>query len=77
MHVFSPGLGMVTPVNDLYGVESASFTKGEKQCRCKLASVYRLVDLFNWAHFTSSYITVSITLIKNLIRPLYLHVTQI
>uniref|UniRef100_A0A8C7L786 Adducin 3 n=1 Tax=Oncorhynchus kisutch TaxID=8019 RepID=A0A8C7L786_ONCKI len=54
-------LGMVTPVNDLYGVESASFTKGEKQCRCKLASVYRLVDLFSWAHFTSSYITVRVS----------------
>uniref|UniRef100_A0A673Z892 Adducin 3 (gamma) b n=1 Tax=Salmo trutta TaxID=8032 RepID=A0A673Z892_SALTR len=56
-----PGLGMVTPVNDLYGVESASFTKGEKQCRCKLASVYRLVDLFSWAHFTSSYITIRVS----------------
>uniref|UniRef100_A0A8C7L9K2 Adducin 3 n=1 Tax=Oncorhynchus kisutch TaxID=8019 RepID=A0A8C7L9K2_ONCKI len=56
-----PDLGMVTPVNDLYGVESASFTKGEKQCRCKLASVYRLVDLFSWAHFTSSYITVRVS----------------
>uniref|UniRef100_A0A673Z6J7 Adducin 3 (gamma) b n=1 Tax=Salmo trutta TaxID=8032 RepID=A0A673Z6J7_SALTR len=54
-------LGMVTPVNDLYGVESASFTKGEKQCRCKLASVYRLVDLFSWAHFTSSYITIRVS----------------
>ncbi|XP_031691556.1 gamma-adducin isoform X2 [Oncorhynchus kisutch] len=53
--------GMVAPVNDLYGVESPSFTKGEKQCRCKLASVYRLVDLFSWAHFTSSYITVRVS----------------
>lgn len=53
------GLGMVTPVNDLYGIESPSFAKGEKQSRCKLASLYRLVDLFSWARFTSSYITVS------------------
>uniref|UniRef100_A0A8C7U2K4 Adducin 3 (gamma) b n=1 Tax=Oncorhynchus mykiss TaxID=8022 RepID=A0A8C7U2K4_ONCMY len=53
--------GMVAPVNDLYGEESPSFTKGEKQCRCKLASVYRLVDLFSWAHFTSSYITVRVS----------------
>uniref|UniRef100_A0A4W5PI55 Adducin 3 (gamma) b n=1 Tax=Hucho hucho TaxID=62062 RepID=A0A4W5PI55_9TELE len=59
MCVHSPG--MVAPVNDLYGVESSSFTKGEKQCRCKLASVYRLVDLFSWAHFTSSYITVRVS----------------
>lgn len=55
------GIGMVTPVNDLYGVESPSFAKGEKQSRCKLASLYRLVDLFSWARFTSSYITVSTT----------------
>ena len=53
------GFGMVSPVNDLYGIESPSFVKGEKQSRCRLASLYRLVDLFSWARFTSSYITVS------------------
>lgn len=52
--------GMVTPVNDLFGIESPSFTKGEKQSRCRLASLYRLVDLFSWARFTSSYITVRV-----------------
>ncbi|MEQ2263275.1 Gamma-adducin, partial [Xenotaenia resolanae] len=50
-------LGMVTPINDLYGVESSSLVKGEKLTRCKLASLYRLVDLFSWAHFANSYIT--------------------
>uniref|UniRef100_A0A3Q0R849 Adducin 3 (gamma) b n=1 Tax=Amphilophus citrinellus TaxID=61819 RepID=A0A3Q0R849_AMPCI len=54
-------IGMVTPVNDLYGIESPSFAKGEKQSRCKLASLYRLVDLFRWARFTSSYITVRVS----------------
>ncbi|XP_056157841.1 gamma-adducin-like [Lampris incognitus] len=54
-------LGMVTPVNDLYGIDSPSFAKGEKQIRCKLASLYRLVDLFNWARFSSSYITVRVS----------------
>lgn len=54
----SAGLGMVTPINDLYGVESTSMVKGEKLMRCKLASLYRLVDLFSWAHFANSYITV-------------------
>ncbi|XP_074531447.1 adducin 3 (gamma) b [Halichoeres trimaculatus] len=53
-------IGMVTPVNDLYGIESPSFAKGEKQSRCKLATLYRLVDLFSWARFTSSYITVRV-----------------
>uniref|UniRef100_A0A4W5MRG3 Adducin 3 (gamma) a n=1 Tax=Hucho hucho TaxID=62062 RepID=A0A4W5MRG3_9TELE len=51
-------LGMVTPINDMYGVESTTLVKGEKQTRCKLASLYRLVDLFSWAHFARSYITV-------------------
>lgn len=52
-------VGTVIPVNDLFGSESPSYTKGEKQSRCRLASLYRLVDLFNWARFTSSYVTVS------------------
>uniref|UniRef100_A0AAQ6IT44 Class II aldolase/adducin N-terminal domain-containing protein n=1 Tax=Anabas testudineus TaxID=64144 RepID=A0AAQ6IT44_ANATE len=51
-------LGMVTPINDMYGVESTTMVKGEKLTRCKLASLYRLVDLFSWAHFANSYITV-------------------
>nr|XP_046263992.1 adducin 3 (gamma) a isoform X2 [Scatophagus argus] len=50
-------LGMVTPINDMYGVESATMVKGEKMTRCKLASLYRLVDLFSWAHFSNCYIT--------------------
>uniref|UniRef100_W5L261 Adducin 3 (gamma) a n=1 Tax=Astyanax mexicanus TaxID=7994 RepID=W5L261_ASTMX len=51
-------LGMVTPINDLFGGEFSNLVKGEKQTRCKLAALYRLVDLFSWAHFSSSYITV-------------------
>ncbi|XP_028313152.1 adducin 3 (gamma) a isoform X3 [Gouania willdenowi] len=50
-------LGMVTPINDMYGVDPSTMVKGEKQTRCKLASLYRLVDLFSWAHFANSYIT--------------------
>ncbi|XP_054634663.1 adducin 3 (gamma) a isoform X2 [Dunckerocampus dactyliophorus] len=54
-------LGMVTPINDMYGVEPSTMVKGEKLTRCKLASVYRVVDLFSWAHFASSYITARIS----------------
>ncbi|KAG7485161.1 hypothetical protein JOB18_004091 [Solea senegalensis] len=54
-------LGMVTPINDMYGVESTTLVKGEKLTRCKLASLYRLVDLFSWAHFTSAYITARVS----------------
>ncbi|KAK1886872.1 Gamma-adducin [Dissostichus eleginoides] len=54
-------LGMVTPINDMYGVESTTMVKGEKLARCKLASLYRLVDLFSWAHFSNSYITARVS----------------
>ncbi|XP_020787171.1 adducin 3 (gamma) a isoform X1 [Boleophthalmus pectinirostris] len=54
-------LGMVTPINDLYGADLSAMVKGEKQMRCKLASVYRLVDLFSWAHLASSYITARVS----------------
>ncbi|CAG6016940.1 unnamed protein product [Menidia menidia] len=61
------GFGMVTPVNDMYSMESPSFAKGEKQSRCRLASLYRLVDLFSWACFTSSYITVKVNIIGDIV----------
>uniref|UniRef100_A0A674HJB1 Adducin 3 n=1 Tax=Taeniopygia guttata TaxID=59729 RepID=A0A674HJB1_TAEGU len=50
--------GMITPINDLPGVDTSSFVKGEKLTRCKLASLYRLADLFGWAHLPNTYITV-------------------
>ncbi|XP_075907444.1 gamma-adducin-like isoform X1 [Nelusetta ayraudi] len=54
-------LGMVTPINDLYGLDSATMLKGEKVQRCKLASLYRLLDLFSWAHLANAYITARIS----------------
>ncbi|XP_064174138.1 gamma-adducin-like isoform X1 [Anguilla rostrata] len=57
----SVGLGIACPINDMFGLELSSLVKGERQTRCKLACLYRLVDLFGWAHFSSSYITVRVT----------------
>ncbi|CAL8331443.1 unnamed protein product [Merluccius merluccius] len=54
-------LGMVTPINDLYTMDPTTTVKGEKHARCKLACLYRLVDLFSWAHFANSYITCRIS----------------
>nr|XP_033798013.1 gamma-adducin isoform X2 [Geotrypetes seraphini] len=54
-------LGIVTPINDLHILGDISFAKGEKLARCKLASMYRLADLFGWAHLTNSYITVRVS----------------
>ncbi|XP_051883399.1 gamma-adducin-like isoform X1 [Pristis pectinata] len=54
-------LGITTPINDLHAIESATFAKGEKLIRCKVASLYRMVDLFGWAHLTNTYITVRVS----------------
>ncbi|XP_057231535.1 gamma-adducin isoform X2 [Malurus melanocephalus] len=53
--------GVITPINDLPGVDTSSFVKGEKLTRCKLASLYRLADLFGWAHLPNAYITVRVS----------------
>ncbi|XP_030308845.1 gamma-adducin isoform X2 [Calypte anna] len=53
--------GIITPINDLPGIDTSSFVKGEKLTRCKLASLYRLADLFGWAHLPNAYITVRVS----------------
>ncbi|XP_008946406.1 PREDICTED: gamma-adducin isoform X1 [Merops nubicus] len=53
--------GMITPINDLPGIDTSSYVKGEKLTRCKLASLYRLADLFGWAHLPNAYITVRVS----------------
>ncbi|XP_047039134.1 protein hu-li tai shao isoform X6 [Helicoverpa zea] len=42
------GPACVLPINDIRGIEGVGYEKGEKILRCKLAAVYRLVDLFGW-----------------------------
>ncbi|XP_045541068.1 protein hu-li tai shao isoform X2 [Papilio machaon] len=42
------GPSCVLPINDIRGIEGVGYEKGEKILRCKLAAVYRLVDLFGW-----------------------------
>ncbi|CAH0757003.1 unnamed protein product [Diatraea saccharalis] len=42
------GPACVLPINDIRGLEGVGYEKGEKILRCKLAAVYRLVDLFGW-----------------------------
>lgn len=47
--VSSTELGnLVVPINDIRGIDSANYTKGERLTRCKFASLYRLIDLFGW-----------------------------
>ncbi|KAM3912708.1 gamma-adducin isoform 2-T5 [Leptodactylus fuscus] len=54
-------LGMVTPVNDVHPAMEGMMVKGERLIRCKLASMYRLADLFGWAHLSNAYITVRVS----------------
>uniref|UniRef100_A0A8C4Q9P8 Adducin 1 (alpha) n=1 Tax=Eptatretus burgeri TaxID=7764 RepID=A0A8C4Q9P8_EPTBU len=68
-HLISPGgitglnmgLGVVVPVNDLRGSDSSAYTKGEKILRCKLASLYRVVDLFGWSELIYNHISVRVS----------------
>ncbi|XP_040291319.1 gamma-adducin isoform X2 [Bufo bufo] len=54
-------LGMVTPVNDIHPAIEGLLVKGEKLARSKLASMYRLADLFGWAHLSNAYITARVS----------------
>lgn len=47
------------PINDIRGIDGLKYAKGEKLLRCKLASVYRLVELYGWSMGIYNHITVS------------------
>nr|NVI74696.1 hu li tai shao [Cucujiformia] len=47
----------VLPINDIRGIEAMGYGKGEKILRCKLAAVYRLIDLCGWNQGTASLVT--------------------
>ena len=51
--------GAIIPINDIKGPESLFYIKGEKMLRCKLAALYRLVDLHGWTQNIYNHITVS------------------
>lgn len=51
------GPNCVVPINDIRGVESMGYAKGEKLLRCKLAAVYRLMDLYGWAQGVGNQVT--------------------
>nr|MBE5726052.1 hu li tai shao [Cucujiformia] len=44
----------VLPINDIRGIEAMGYGKGEKLLRCKLAAVYRLIDLCGWNQGTAA-----------------------
>jgi len=51
----------VIPINDIKGSDLPGYVKGEKIIRCKLAALYRLVDLFGWSQSIYNHITVRVS----------------
>ena len=54
----SASASCVVPINDIRGIDSMVYAKGEKVLRCKLAAVYRLIDLHGWTQGIYNHVTV-------------------
>ncbi len=48
----------IIPIDDLRGVRASKYTVAEKQTRCRLAAIYRLIDMFGWSQLIYNSITV-------------------
>lgn len=55
------GASPCIPIADVRELDLRDYDKGERLFRCKMAALYRLVDLFGWSHGIQSYITGRIT----------------
>ena len=60
------GGSVIVPINDIRGVDSQGYSKSERLLRCKLASLYRLVDLFGWSQGIYNHITVCFLINRNM-----------
>ena len=59
--IFSaPATHCVVPINDIRGIDSMKYAKGEKVLRCKLAAVYRLIELRGWTQGIYNHVTVGL-----------------
>lgn len=50
----------IIPIDDVGNVEPSGYAPGEKELRCKLASLYRLVDHLGWSQAIFNHITVRV-----------------
>lgn len=55
------GGSCVIPINDIRGVDTIAYAKGEKLMRCKLAALYRIIDLFGWSQNIYNHITLRVS----------------
>ncbi|XP_077119211.1 beta-adducin isoform X1 [Ranitomeya variabilis] len=51
---------MVAPINDLHCNDPVPLAKGERLMRCKLASIYRLIDLNGWAQLSGTFASIRV-----------------
>jgi len=51
----------VVPINDIRGIDSMVYAKGEKLLRCKLAAVYRLIELYGWTQGIYNHVTARVS----------------
>merc|ERR1719228_3241727 len=57
----APATSCVVPINDIRGIDSMVYAKGEKLLRCKLAAVYRLIDLHGWTQGIYNHVTARVS----------------
>ncbi|XP_029793421.1 beta-adducin [Suricata suricatta] len=57
----SMNVSMMTPINDLHTADTLNLAKGERLMRCKISSVYRLLDLYGWAQLSDTYVTLRVS----------------
>ena len=57
----SASASCVVPSNDIRGRDSMVYAKGEKALRCKLAAVYRLIDLHGWTQGIYNHVTARVS----------------
>nr|CAB3220031.1 alpha-adducin [Phallusia mammillata] len=55
------GIGCVSPINDFSLADASMYSRGEKLLRCKLAALYRIVDLYGWSSTVYNHITVRVS----------------
>ncbi|MBZ3874141.1 Beta-adducin [Sciurus carolinensis] len=64
----SMNFSMMTPINDLHTTDSLNLAKGERLMRCKISSVYRLLDLYGWAQLSDTYVTIKVNILGEVVE---------
>ncbi len=52
---------VLIPVNDIRGIDTLNYAKGERLLRCKLASLYRIIDLYGWSSGINNHVSVRLS----------------